>query len=48
MDTIKANLAITNHPTAYAANAGQLGLRAFGLDLIEKAKAAYNEVIGLP
>jgi hypothetical protein len=48
MNAIKANLAITNHPTAYVANAGQPGLRAFGQDLIDKAKEAYNEVIGLP
>lgn len=43
--TIISNLNKTGHMTTYTATAGEKGLREFGLDLIAKAKAAYEEVV---
>lgn len=43
--TIINNLNKTGHTTTYTATAGEKGLRELGLDLIAKAKAAYEEVV---
>lgn len=43
--TIISNLNKTGHTTTYTATAGEKGLRELGLDLIAKAKAAYEEVV---
>lgn len=43
--TIISNLNKTGHMTTYTATAGEKGLRELGLDLIAKAKAAYEEVV---
>lgn len=43
--TIINNLNKTGHMTTYTATAGEKGLRELGLDLIAKAKAAYEEVV---
>lgn len=43
--TIISNLNKTGHTTIYTATAGEKGLRELGLDLIAKAKAAYEEVV---
>ena len=43
--TIINNLNKTGHTTTYTATTGEKGLRELGLDLIAKAKAAYEEVV---
>lgn len=44
---IDTNLQMTGQSPAYSAITGENGLRVLGQDLIDKAKAAYNTVIGL-
>ena len=45
---IQQNLLLTGHATNESALPGNLGLRTLGLELIEKAKDAYSDLIPLP